>query len=146
MKRTFAVATAALVLALAGCGDDDEESSAPADTNTGTGATPAPATAEGNGGGKPTTLKISADAGGDLAFDKTSLEAKAGEVTITMDNPSNLPHGVGIEGNGVDAAGQVVDKGGVSEATATLKAGTYEYYCPVPGHTEGGMKGELTVE
>ena len=143
MKRTLVTATAVLMIALAGCGGDDEESStgAAADTNTGTASEPAP-----TGGGKPTELKISADPGGDLAFDKSSLTAKAGEVTITMDNPSSLPHAVGIEGNGVDTEGEVVDKGGESTATASLEAGTYEFYCPVPGHAEGGMKGELTVK
>jgi plastocyanin len=145
MKRTLATATAALAIALAGCGGDDEETSTGTgvaqDTNTGTASeTPPPAS------GETTELKISADPGGALAFDKDSLSAKAGEVTITMDNPSSLPHAVGIEGNGVDTEGEVVDKGGTSTATATLEAGTYEYYCPVPGHTEGGMKGELTVE
>jgi uncharacterized cupredoxin-like copper-binding protein len=144
MKRTLATATAALALALAGCGGDDDEggsTGATADTNTGTTSEPAP-----TGGGEATELKTDADPGGDLAFTKSKLTAKAGEVTLTMDNPSSLPHGIGIRGDGVDSAGEVVDKGGTSTATASLEAGTYEFYCPVPGHTEGGMKGELTVE
>ena len=40
-----------------------------------------------------------------------------------MDNPSDLPHAVEIEGNGVEVAGETVMKGGVSKATADLKAG-----------------------
>jgi plastocyanin len=36
--------------------------------------------------------------------------------------------------------------GKVSTVTVTLKKGTYEYYCPVPGHKEAGMKGTLTVQ
>jgi len=63
-----------------------------------------------------------------------------------MDNPSDVPHGVGIKGNGVDKDGPVVNKGGKSTATADLKPGTYEFYCPVPGHEEAGMKGTLTVK
>ena len=146
MKRTFATTTAVLALALAGCGGDDEEKASTGtgvaqDTNTGTTSEdPPPAS------GGTTELKVDADPGGSLAFDKTSLKAKAGEVTITMGNPSSLPHGVGIEGNGVDVEGEVVDEGGTSTAKADLEPGTYEYYCPVPGHTEGGMKGELVVE
>jgi uncharacterized cupredoxin-like copper-binding protein len=27
-----------------------------------------------------------------------------------------------------------------------LKPGTYEFYCPVPGHEQAGMKGTLTVQ
>jgi len=142
MKRTLTLATASLALALSGCGGGDEEksSAAPADTNTGTASEQAPPA-----DGKKTALKISADPGGDLKFVETSLDAKAGEVTITMDNPSEIPHAVAIEGNGVDAEGQVVEKGEQSEATASLAAGSYEYYCPVPGH-DAVMRGKLTVK
>ena len=100
----------------------------------------------GGGGGAAQTLKISADPGGALKFDKSSLTAKAGKVTIVMDNPSSLPHAVEIEGNGVEEEGDTVEKGGVSKATATVKAGTYEFYCPVDGHKQAGMKGTLTVQ
>ena len=146
MKRTFATATAALAMALAGCGGGDEEKASTGtgvaqDTDTGTASESPPAASSGS-----TRLQVDADPSGDLAFQKESLTAKEGEVTLVMDNPSSLPHGVGIRGNGVDTAGEVVDMGGTSTATADLQAGTYEYYCPVPGHTEGGMKGELTVE
>jgi len=30
--------------------------------------------------------------------------------------------------------------------TVTLKPGTYQFYCPVPGHKAAGMKGTLTVQ
>ena len=36
--------------------------------------------------------------------------------------------------------------GGASEVEATLKAGSYTYYCSVPGHEAAGMKGTLTVK
>ena len=39
-----------------------------------------------------------------------------------------------------------MEKGETSEATVDLKAGEYEYYCPVDGHKAGGMEGTLTVE
>ena len=145
MKRTLVIATASIALALAGCGGDDEESSttpAAADTDTGTTTEAAPAPA---GGGKSTKLEIAADAGGALKFDKTSLSAKAGDVTIAMDNPSSVPHGVGVEGSGVDEEGEIVEKGGVSKVSVDLKPGTYEYYCPVGNHEQAGMKGTLTV-
>jgi uncharacterized cupredoxin-like copper-binding protein len=29
--------------------------------------------------------------------------------------------------------------------TVDLKAGKYEFYCPVDGHKQAGMKGTLTV-
>jgi uncharacterized cupredoxin-like copper-binding protein len=40
----------------------------------------------------------------------------------------------------------VVGSGGTSSFTATLKPGSYEFYCAVPGHEAGGMKGTLTVK
>ena len=99
-----------------------------------------------SGGGAAQTLKITADPGGALKFDKSSLTAEPGKVTIVMDNPSDLPHAVNIEGMGVEAEGEVVEKGGVSKASAEVEAGTYEFYCPVDGHRQAGMEGTLTVK
>jgi plastocyanin len=90
-------------------------------------------------------LTLAADSGGDLSFDRQSLEAPAGEVTIRMENPSSLPHNVSIEGDGVDEEGETVQQGGTSEVSAQLRAGEYTFYCSVPGHQEGGMEGTLTV-
>ena len=61
-------------------------------------------------------------------------------------NASQVPHAVEIEGNGVEEEGQTVGKGGKSTATADLKAGTYDFYCPVGNHRAQGMEGKLTVK
>jgi plastocyanin len=148
----LAVASVTALLALGGCGDDDEDSSG----STGEGAsTEAPSSGGyGSGGGGSEAsksaggkLKLTADPDGGLSFDKTTLETKSGEVSIVMDNPDSagIPHAVGVEGNGVDEEGETAEPGGTSEVSATLKPGTYTFYCPVPGHEEGGMKGTLTV-
>jgi plastocyanin len=137
----------ALAIPVAGCGGDDDGGGS--DTGAGGASTDTSTKAEdsgGGGGGAAQTLKISADPGGALKFDKSSLEAKAGKVTIVMDNPSSLPHAVEIEGNGVEVSGDTVMKDGVSKATADVKPGEYEYYCPVDGHKAGGMEGTLTVK
>ena len=63
-----------------------------------------------------------------------------------MSNPSQVPHAVAIKGNGVDVDGKTVGNGETSTASTDLKAGTYTFYCPVPGHEEAGMKGKLTVK
>jgi plastocyanin len=148
VKKSLGLLLAALAIvamaAFAGCGDDDDDGGdAAAPTATETQTTPK------DGGGKATTLKIAADPGGALKFDKTSLTAPAGEVTIDMDNPSSVPHSVSIE-NGVDKEGTGgtagVGKGEVSTVTADLKPGKYTFYCPVPGHEAAGMKGTLTVK
>jgi plastocyanin len=132
MRRLTLIAAIA-ALALAGCGGDDESSSGGSSGSS----------SSSSGGGE--TLTISADPSGALKFDKTELTAKAGKVTITMDNPSDVPHAVEIEGNGVKEEGQTVGKGGKSTATADLKAGTYDFYCPVGNHRAEGMEGKLTV-
>ena len=100
---------------------------------------------ESGGKGPGTNLMLSADPSGALKFDKTSLSAKPGKVTIVMDNPSDVPHAVEIEGEGVEEEGETVGKGGVSKVSADLKAGEYEFYCPVGNHADAGMEGTLTV-
>ena len=149
-RKLLAMALAAAALALGACGDDDEDSggtgTATTNTATTTNETPPPEEAQSGGGQDATRLKADADPGGELKFTVDALEAKAGPVTITMANPSDLPHAVAIQGNGVDEEGETVDKNGTSTVTAELKPGEYEFYCPVPGHEEGGMKGTLTVK
>jgi len=144
-KLAFTALLCCLAIVAAGCGDDNNSDSG----SSGGGQAADTQTTEsggGGGGGAAQTLKLSADPGGALKFDKSSLTAKPGKVTIVMDNPSDLPHAVEIEGNGVEVAGETVGNGGVSKATADVKAGKYEYYCPVDGHKAAGMEGTLTVQ
>ena len=90
-------------------------------------------------------LALAADPSGQLKFDRSSLEAQAGPVTIDMKNDSPVPHDVSIEGGGVDERGKEVADGGTSTVTADLMASSYTFYCSVPGHREAGMEGKLTV-
>jgi uncharacterized cupredoxin-like copper-binding protein len=107
------------------------------------GAKKAASSSTGAGGGA--RLSLQADPS-QLKFDTTALSAKAGKVTIVMKNPSQLQHDVAIEGNGVNARGKVVGHGGTSTASASLKAGTYTFFCSVDGHRQAGMEGTLTVK
>ena len=130
-KLHAALAFPALAIAvLAGCGGDgdNEETSAPA-------TTPA-----------ATTLRLTADRSGQLRFDKKTLDASAGKVTIVMKNPAPLSHNVSIEGSGVNEMGQTVGEDRTSTVSANLEPGRYTFYCSVPGHREGGMAGTLTVK
>jgi plastocyanin len=102
-----------------------------------------PAVERPGGGGRELELRADPSA---LKFDKTSLEARPGEVTLSMQNPSAVQHDVSIEGGGIDEKGKVVGRGGTSTVTADLRPGDYTFYCSVPGHREGGMEGKLTVE
>jgi plastocyanin len=103
-------------------------------------ASPAPPA----GGGGTRTLENPADPS-QLKFEKSTLEAPAGEVRLVMDNPSQLEHNIAVRGNGLDEKGEVVGQGEESEVTVELEPGEYEFYCSVPGHEEAGMKGTLTV-
>ena len=147
--QTPRLAAAALatvgVLALAACGSS---SSSSASTTTAATTPAAPTTTAAAAGGKASTVTLSADPTGALKFDKTTLTAPAGTVTVEMDNPSSsgVAHGIAVEGNGVDQDGKTVQPGGKSTDTLTLKPGTYTFYCPVPGHEDAGMKGTLVVQ
>jgi len=134
------------VLALAGCGGSDEKSSGSSGSSSSSNSSDS---SGGGGGGEASsgggeTLKLAADKSA-LKFDKTSLTAKAGKVTLEMENPSQLPHAIAIKGNGVDVDGKTIGNGETSTASTDLKPGTYTFYCPVPGHEAAGMKGTLTV-
>jgi plastocyanin len=146
MIRTLALAVTALALTVAGCGSDNSPGSSSSASSSPSSETTPTTAASPSSGGASSKLQVAADPSGALKFDKSSLSAKAGNVTITMDNPSDVPHGVGIKGSGTDKDGPVVNKGGKSTVTASLKPGTYEFYCPVPGHEPAGMKGTLTVK
>jgi uncharacterized cupredoxin-like copper-binding protein len=142
MARLLGLGLVALALAASGCGGGDDGDNEAAPPSPPPPAASVPTTAPSV---EATTLENPADAGGDLSFQKDSLTAPAGEVTLVMENPSALEHDIAIKGNGVDEKGETVGQGGTSRVTAVLEAGEYEFYCSVPGHEAAGMKGTLTV-
>jgi mono/diheme cytochrome c family protein len=87
-------------------------------------------------------LVIPADPQSRLYFQFAKATAPPGPLTISMPNPSTIDHNIAIQGDG---KGPVVGGGGDSTFKTTLKPGTYEYLCQVPGH-EVTMKGTLTVK
>jgi len=146
-KLSLAAALAACVLAAGGCGDDDSDG--------GGGGGGGASNAYGGGGGsgdKPSSgdkagsgeLQLAADPGGALKFNKSSLEAKTGKVTIAFDNPSRIPHAVEVEGKGVEEETKTITEA-KAELTVDLEAGEYKFYCPVGNHEQAGMVGTLTV-
>ena len=141
------VVTVAGALALAGCGGGSSSSSGSSGSSGGSGPSGSGSgtSSSSGGGGGGSTLKLAADPSGKLAFDKKTLKAKAGQVTVDFTNASGVPHAVEIEGKGVESKTKTLTKGTAS-LTADLKPGTYEFYCPVPGHRQAGMKGTLTVK
>ena len=142
----MALAVTALI-GLSACGGDDDE-----EPEAGTTATEAPTTTAGGdggggGGGASSSIEINADPGGGLAFEESSLETKAGEVTVEFYNDASLGHDVRFEdADGNDVGGTSVITEDEEETTIDLEAGDYTFFCSVSGHREGGMEGTLTVE
>jgi plastocyanin len=129
--RVIMLALAVFTLGLAACGGDDDE-----------GANGGATTAATGGGGS--TLQLAAATPGP-AFDKTSLEASAGEVTIDFTNDTGFPHNVTIEGGSADGEATDTISEGDASLTVDLEAGEYTYYCSVDDHRDDGMEGTLVV-
>jgi plastocyanin len=138
----LALGLAVLAMAAAGCGGSDNGGG-----GTGSSATSTPSSATStpsSSGGAGETLSVTADPSGAISWDKTSLSAKPGKVTLKLVNKSSTPHAIEIEGNGVQDKTDTIT-GGQGEVTVDLKAGDYQYYCPVGTHRQT-MKGTLTVK
>jgi len=142
IRRFSALAAALLVsVTLAACGGDDD------DASTSGGATAAQTTGGGSAGGASTTLSETAVESGGLSFSRSELTARAGSVTVTLENPSGnqMPHAIEIEGNGVEEESETIDPGARASVTVDLRPGSYTFYCPVGQHRQAGMEGTLTV-
>jgi len=72
-----------------------------------------------------------------------STGLKAGDITFVAKNDGRIPHDLAIKGTSDKT--KLIQPGGTAELKVTLKAGTYELYCSVPGHEAAGMKLNITV-
>jgi plastocyanin len=129
-------------LALAACGGGGGSSST-------TAAAPSTTTAAGGGGGGPAqTVKVAADPNGNLRYQESTLQAKAGNVEFDFTNPdTSLPHNFCLQsssGQQFGCSGTVT--GSSDTLSVSLKPGTYTYYCNVDSHQQAGMTGTLSVK
>ena len=78
-------------------------------------------------------------------FNPEALSASVGDtVNVTLDNEGVLEHNFVVTEFNVSLG--PVPGGQTTEGSFTPDAaGTYEYFCDVPGHREAGMVGTLTV-
>lgn len=149
MRKPAAVTLGAAILTLAigACGGSSKTpstSSAAASTPSSTTTSPAATTPAPAAGALP----IAADPSGQLRFTKTSLTAKAGKVTIQFTNNAPLAHNLTIQQgtSGRTLGATPTFMAGTKTLTLNLKAGTYTFFCSVPGHRDAGMHGTLTVQ
>jgi plastocyanin len=140
------IAVAALLLAgttvLAACGDDDGQTSSgdmPAMDDGGHGmdghddeASPV------IDGARRIEISASID-----AFDPDEITAEVGEDLAIILTSQDMLHDFTIDELDAHVA---ADRGKTAEGGVTVDdAGTYTYYCSVPGHRQAGMEGTLTV-
>jgi uncharacterized cupredoxin-like copper-binding protein len=71
------------------------------------------------------------------------IALKAGKITFDVKNVGKIPHDLAVKGTSFKS--ELIQPGGSTKLTATLKPGTYELYCTVPGHEAAGMKLTVTV-
>jgi len=137
MRRLIAVAGAAMLLGVAGCGGDDNNNEN-SKQSTGTTSTSA--------GGKATeTVNLSET---DFKLNPANPSvAKPGTVQIKVKNDGQTEHSLEVEGpKGEKELEPSLQPGDSGTLTVDLsKAGRYEWYCPIDGHKQMGMKGEIVV-
>ncbi len=105
------------------------------------GAAPA-APASGGGGAAATSVDLEAV---DLAFKPADFTIAADtDVTINLKNTGALTHNFYLPKTNFTSKPL---PGGESESfKLNLPAGTYDYWCPQPGHKEAGMVGKITAK
>ncbi|HEY8598739.1 MAG TPA: cupredoxin domain-containing protein [Thermomicrobiales bacterium] len=110
-----------------------------------------PTGAEGDTGGFSSEIvaqqvQIAADPKGALRWDRTSYEAKAGDISFVVKNDSPVSHQFTLSGNGVNYRSKNINER--TSGTFTVKAlpaGEYQIICDYPGHKAAGMIATLIV-
>ena len=80
-----------------------------------------------------------------IELSKTTVPA--GPVTISITNTGSIPHGLEVEGPGLEREVPLIQPGASATLSLTLKPGRYEVYCPVgmSSHKKLGMDTHLVV-
>lgn len=113
------------------------------------GAEPTTAPTEGTGseGGEATEAPAGGQevtiTGHDIYFDPAEVKIKAGPVTFTLPNEGAAEHDFSIDELGISVN---MPAGTTQTLEVDIPAGTYQYYCNIPGHKDAGMVGTLVVE
>jgi plastocyanin len=159
IRGTAAVSLLAAAVLAAGCGSSSSSttssSTSATESTASTASTTAASTTAGSssaaGGatssGAAQVVKLAADSSGGLSYNTTTLTAHPGKVTIEFTNMAPLEHNVTVAtSSGTTEGATPTFNGGTKSLTLNLKAGTYTFFCSVPGHRQAGMQGTLTVK
>ena len=126
-------ATAAIGIVVAACGGGGSQA-----PTTSQPAASQPAASAGQPSG--TTISVGAT---EFAFDPATIVIPAGGgATVTLINKGTVEHDITVDALSVKIFAK---PGDTVSGTVTAKAGTYEFYCSIPGHKQAGMVGTLTV-
>jgi uncharacterized cupredoxin-like copper-binding protein len=143
----IAASAAALVL-LAACGSDKKDTASTSATPVVV-STPAATPAPDASGAPSSDTSAAKTVNVSLTEYKIGLDTStftAGTYTFTASNDGKYPHGFQIDGPGVQDKGSgTIQPGDTGTLTVTLQKGSYDFYCPVPGHKDKGMDQKVTV-
>ena len=90
----------------------------------------------------PTTVSITYV---DFAFEPADITVAAGQdVTLNFQNAGAAQHAYKVDNPLIES--RTINGGETDSITINVPAGTYESYCPVPGHKELGMVGKLIAQ
>lgn len=80
----------------------------------------------------------------DTAFEPAELTIPADEETaVILSNEGVSPHNFSVDALGISVN---LAPGETTSVTLEAPAGTYDFYCNVPGHRDLGMRGTITAE
>lgn len=109
---------------------------------------------QGSGGGSGTSASAAgAGPGTNVTVKETEYHLalsqsgfKAGTYTFKAEDQGTVSHALAINGPGVSTQQtSTVSPGGSTDLTVTLQKGTYQLYCPIPGHRQLGMQTTIKV-
>ena len=89
-----------------------------------------------------TTVDVTLGKPGEFRITVSKKTIVKGATTFKVVNKGGLSHDFKIAGKKT----VTLKTGKTDTLKATLKKGTYQYMCTLPGHAAGGMKGTLTVK
>ena len=136
--RLFTLAAAVTAaLALAACGEDRDEESASETTSTGEEAAAEPQ------GPAVATVNLTES---EFSIAPGSLQVtKSGVIEFDVQNKGSVTHALEVEGGDVEEETEDIPAGQSASLKVELEPGSYELYCPIDGHKDKGVAGDLNV-